>query len=209
MTTKGEKNIGTRRGRWDFWIDRGGTFTDVIGRDPQGRLHARKLLSESPAYADAAVQAIRDHLRLAPRRADPRGRDRRRQDGHDGRHQRPARAPRRAHAAGDDQGISRRAGDRLSGAPENLRPQYRQAGAALFRRRRNRRAHARRRNRRGRAGPRRRPRRARARQGERLRGRRHRLHARLSLSPARARGRAGSRARWASPRFRSATNARR
>jgi 5-oxoprolinase (ATP-hydrolysing) len=33
--------------RWDFWIDRGGTFTDVIGRDPKGQLHARKLLSQS------------------------------------------------------------------------------------------------------------------------------------------------------------------
>jgi 5-oxoprolinase (ATP-hydrolysing) len=52
-------------GRWDFWIDRGGTFTDVIGRDPAGNLHARKLLSENPgAYRDAAVQGIRDHLGL-------------------------------------------------------------------------------------------------------------------------------------------------
>jgi 5-oxoprolinase (ATP-hydrolysing) len=52
--------------RWDFWIDRGGTFTDVIGRDPQGGLHARKLLSENPeAYRDAAVQGIRDLLGLA------------------------------------------------------------------------------------------------------------------------------------------------
>jgi 5-oxoprolinase (ATP-hydrolysing) len=51
--------------RWDFWIDRGGTFTDVIGRDPSGKLHARKLLSEnSGAYRDAAVQGIRDHLGL-------------------------------------------------------------------------------------------------------------------------------------------------
>jgi 5-oxoprolinase (ATP-hydrolysing) len=49
---------------WDFWIDRGGTFTDVIGRDPRGRLHVRKLLSESPAYSDAAVAAIRDLLGL-------------------------------------------------------------------------------------------------------------------------------------------------
>ncbi len=59
--------------RWDFWVDRGGTFTDVIGRDPQGRLHARKLLSDSPAYDDAAVQAIRDLLRLAPGAAIPEG----------------------------------------------------------------------------------------------------------------------------------------
>jgi 5-oxoprolinase (ATP-hydrolysing) len=45
---------------WDFWIDRGGTFTDVIGRDPQGRLHPLKLLSENPeAYEDAAIEGIR------------------------------------------------------------------------------------------------------------------------------------------------------
>ncbi|KQW55059.1 MULTISPECIES: hydantoinase B/oxoprolinase family protein [Ensifer] len=52
-------------GSWDFWIDRGGTFTDVIGRDPQGVLHARKVLSENPeAYRDAAVHGIRLHLGL-------------------------------------------------------------------------------------------------------------------------------------------------
>ncbi len=51
--------------QWDFWIDRGGTFTDVIGRDPAGNLHARKLLSENPgAYRDAAVQGIRDLIGL-------------------------------------------------------------------------------------------------------------------------------------------------
>ena len=50
---------------WDFWIDRGGTFTDVIGRDPRGRLHPMKLLSEGPAYTDAAVEAIRRLLGLA------------------------------------------------------------------------------------------------------------------------------------------------
>ena len=33
---------------WDFWIDRGGTFTDIVGREPDGTLHARKLLSENP-----------------------------------------------------------------------------------------------------------------------------------------------------------------
>ena len=43
----------TRAG-WDFWIDRGGTFTDVIGRRPDGTLVAQKLLSENPeAYRDA------------------------------------------------------------------------------------------------------------------------------------------------------------
>ncbi|OWV97434.1 5-oxoprolinase [Rhizobium sp. R72] len=52
-----------RDGVWDFWIDRGGTFTDVIGRAPDGSLHPRKLLSENPeAYRDAAIQGIRDLL---------------------------------------------------------------------------------------------------------------------------------------------------
>ena len=55
---------------WDFWIDRGGTFTDIIGRDSSGGLHPRKLLSENPgAYRDAAVQGIRDLLGL--KRGEP------------------------------------------------------------------------------------------------------------------------------------------
>ncbi|MEC9343434.1 MAG: hydantoinase/oxoprolinase family protein, partial [Pseudomonadota bacterium] len=50
-------------GKWDFWIDRGGTFTDIVGRDPEGALHTRKFLSENPeAYRDAAVAGIRDLL---------------------------------------------------------------------------------------------------------------------------------------------------
>ncbi|WP_274609739.1 hydantoinase/oxoprolinase family protein, partial [Rhodobaculum claviforme] len=48
---------------WDFWVDRGGTFTDIIGRDPDGALHPLKLLSENPeAYEDAAVEGIRQLL---------------------------------------------------------------------------------------------------------------------------------------------------
>ncbi len=48
---------------WDFWVDRGGTFTDVIGRAPEGTLHPLKLLSENPeAYEDAAVEGIRQLL---------------------------------------------------------------------------------------------------------------------------------------------------
>ena len=44
---------------WRFWIDRGGTFTDVVARTPEGKLKVRKLLSEDPArYSDAAVHAI-------------------------------------------------------------------------------------------------------------------------------------------------------
>ena len=59
---------------WDFWIDRGGTFTDIVGRRPDGTLVPRKLLSENPgAYADAAVQGIRDLLGLKAGEAIPRG----------------------------------------------------------------------------------------------------------------------------------------
>jgi 5-oxoprolinase (ATP-hydrolysing) len=62
------------RSLWDFWIDRGGTFTDVIGRSPDGRLHARKILSENPeAYRDAAVQGIREHLGLTSGEPIPAG----------------------------------------------------------------------------------------------------------------------------------------
>ncbi len=60
---------------WDFWIDRGGTFTDVVGRRPDGSLVAHKLLSENPeAYADAAVQGIRDLLELKAGEPIPPGR---------------------------------------------------------------------------------------------------------------------------------------
>ncbi|MGN3975194.1 hydantoinase B/oxoprolinase family protein [Tsuneonella sp. SYSU-LHT278] len=46
--------------RWQFWIDRGGTFTDVVARDPGGRLACAKLLSDDPAhYSDAAIEAMR------------------------------------------------------------------------------------------------------------------------------------------------------
>lgn len=51
--------------RWQFWIDRGGTFTDIVGRAPDGELRTLKLLSENPEqYADAAVEGIRRLLGL-------------------------------------------------------------------------------------------------------------------------------------------------
>src|SRR6202045_1094431 len=53
--------------RWQFWIDRGGTFTDIVGYAPDGRVHTQKLLSENPSqYPDAAVEGIRRLLGLAP-----------------------------------------------------------------------------------------------------------------------------------------------
>jgi len=53
-------------GRWQFWIDRGGTFTDLVARRPDGSLTTHKLLSENPEqYEDAAIQGIRDLMGLA------------------------------------------------------------------------------------------------------------------------------------------------
>ena len=53
--------------RWQFWIDRGGTFTDVVARRPDGALVTHKLLSENPGrYADPAVAAIRRLLGVDP-----------------------------------------------------------------------------------------------------------------------------------------------
>ncbi len=52
---------------WQFWIDRGGTFTDVVARAPDGTLRIHKLLSENPErYEDAAIQGIREILGLGP-----------------------------------------------------------------------------------------------------------------------------------------------
>jgi 5-oxoprolinase (ATP-hydrolysing) len=53
-------------GKWQFWIDRGGTFTDIVGRRPDGGVVTAKLLSENPEqYPDAAVQGIRDLMGVA------------------------------------------------------------------------------------------------------------------------------------------------
>ena len=53
--------------RWQFWIDRGGTFTDIVGKKPDGSLVTHKLLSENPEqYRDAAVAGVRHLLGLKP-----------------------------------------------------------------------------------------------------------------------------------------------
>ena len=66
------RSTGNMGGSWEFWIDRGGTFTDVIGRRPDGSLVTHKLLSENPeAYRDAAVHGIRHLLELPPGAAIP------------------------------------------------------------------------------------------------------------------------------------------
>ena len=52
--------------KWDFWIDRGGTFTDIVARTPKGDLLAHKLLSENPDhYPDAALHGIRELMGIA------------------------------------------------------------------------------------------------------------------------------------------------
>ncbi|HVM98959.1 MAG TPA: hydantoinase B/oxoprolinase family protein [Caulobacteraceae bacterium] len=56
---------------WEFWIDRGGTFTDVIGRGPDGAETSLKLLSVSPSYEDAGVEAMRRLMGVAPRDGFP------------------------------------------------------------------------------------------------------------------------------------------
>ena len=51
---------------WQFWVDRGGTFTDIVARRPDGTLTTHKLLSENPErYRDAAVHGIRELLQIA------------------------------------------------------------------------------------------------------------------------------------------------
>jgi Hydantoinase/oxoprolinase N-terminal region len=100
---------------WEFWIDRGGTFTDVIGRGPDGKLIAHKLLSENPeAYRDAALEGIRRLLGLKPGEPIP-----------------TVRIGAVKMGTANHQRFPRRAAHRLSGAPEDLRPPHRQAGRAL------------------------------------------------------------------------------
>ena len=61
--------------KWDFWIDRGGTFTDVVARSLEGKLITHKILSEKPeSYKDAAVQGIREILGVAKGEPIPQNR---------------------------------------------------------------------------------------------------------------------------------------
>jgi len=57
-TPASTENSTTTSSRWQFWIDRGGTFTDIVGRTPAGELRTLKLLSENPEqYADHYASA--------------------------------------------------------------------------------------------------------------------------------------------------------
>ncbi|HHC74456.1 MAG TPA: 5-oxoprolinase, partial [Thiothrix sp.] len=58
--------------KWAFWVDRGGTFTDLLAKTPDGRLLSHKLLSENPAqYADATLQGIRELMAIPHDQALP------------------------------------------------------------------------------------------------------------------------------------------
>jgi 5-oxoprolinase (ATP-hydrolysing) len=61
------KALKSEESTWQFWVDRGGTFTDIVGKRPDGHLVTHKLLSENPdQYKDAAVAGIRHLLGLLP-----------------------------------------------------------------------------------------------------------------------------------------------
>ena len=58
--------------RWQFWIDRGGTFTDIVAKSPKGKIIVDKLLSENPEqYQDAPIQGIRDILGIGKNQPIP------------------------------------------------------------------------------------------------------------------------------------------
>ncbi len=72
MSDKALSDQVEQSGEWQFWIDRGGTFTDLVARKPDGALVTHKLLSENPEqYPDAAIQGIRDLLGVAAGEAIP------------------------------------------------------------------------------------------------------------------------------------------
>jgi 5-oxoprolinase (ATP-hydrolysing) len=67
-----DTGAGTEARGWNIWIDRGGTFTDLVARCPDGRIATHKLLSDNPEqYQDAAIQGIRDLLGVAAAEAIP------------------------------------------------------------------------------------------------------------------------------------------
>ncbi|MCL1493755.1 MAG: hydantoinase B/oxoprolinase family protein [Pseudanabaena sp. Salubria-1] len=66
--------VSQNTNKWQFWIDRGGTFTDIVAQSPDGQIVLHKLLSENPdRYVDAPIQGIRDILGLTQSEAIPVG----------------------------------------------------------------------------------------------------------------------------------------
>ena len=177
--------------RWQFWIDRGGTFTDVVGRAPDGvAAHAQAAVGEPRAVPRRRGRGHPAAARPGGGRADHAGPGRVREDGHHGGHQRAAGAQGRPHAARHQPRLRRRAAHRLPGPAQAVRAPHRAARTALRTRARGRGAH--RCAWRGLAAAERDAPAPRAAGGVRRRHPRlrHRLHAWLPLHRARGRGRA-------------------
>ncbi len=120
---------------WQFWIDRGGTFTDIVARSarrpadhPQAAVGEPRPLPRRGGRRHPAV------ARRRARRADPGRPGRLREDGHDGRHQRAAGAQGRAHAAGDQSRLRRRAAHRLPEPSAPVRPRTSRCRELLYER---------------------------------------------------------------------------
>ncbi|HSA81733.1 MAG TPA: hydantoinase/oxoprolinase N-terminal domain-containing protein [Geminicoccaceae bacterium] len=70
----GSKAAANSFKRWQFWVDRGGAFTDIVARKPTGELLCHKLLSDNPDhYEDATIEGIRTLLGLKPGAPVPAG----------------------------------------------------------------------------------------------------------------------------------------
>ena len=172
--------------RWQFWVDRGGTFTDIVAKRPDGSLATHKLLSENPEqYRDAAVAGIRHLLGLKARGAGHARAGGVREDGHHGGHQCAAGAQGREDAAGDHARLPRCAAHRLSGPAAAVRPPHRAARAAVLAGDRGAGTHGRPGRGAAGAGRRRVARRAAGRLRRRPAQRGDRVHARLPLHAAR------------------------
>ena len=134
---------------WDFWIDRGGTFTDVVSRAPDGSITAAKLLSENPEqYDDAALQGIRDALGLDADARIPADRVNAVKMGTTVATNALLGAQGRSDRAGHHPRAGRPASHRLPEPPRAVRAPDRHAGDAVFAGDRGRRAGSRRRHRR-------------------------------------------------------------
>jgi hypothetical protein len=115
------RRIGRGKMGWQFWIDRGGTFTDIVAVAPDGALRTLKLLSEHPErYQDAAVAGIKAFSALSRARI-PAGRRRCHQNGNHGCDQRAPGAQGRAHAPGCESRLCGSAQDRHTGAAAAFR----------------------------------------------------------------------------------------
>ena len=129
------------RGAWEFWIDRGGTFTDVVAKRPGRRArHPQAAVRESRAVPGRGRRRHPPPARRARGRGGAGRRPRRREDGHDRRDQRAARAQGRAHGPRGHARLPRRPAHRLPEPAAAVRPPHRAARTAVLAGDRSRRA---------------------------------------------------------------------